>query len=157
MVIVWGILNDVDEDDLVAQVRAQITVNGDDDSLKRKIYRQRVTNVPHWDDINQEKFVGLPVNQIPQRRARMDQVIQNTVNDAWNEPTVIKVIIVQEDYNPIEMDYIHDIFQVDSAVISKKVKIVKKPKHPEQPYIWQFGIDKLKVQEFVQAWLNLER
>ena len=111
---------------MVKQVRERIQTNGDDDSLKRKIYRQRVASIPLWDDINQEKFVALPVNQIPQRRARMDQVFQNTVNDAWNEPTVIKVIIVQEDYNPMKMEYIHDAFQLDSAVISKKIDIVKK-------------------------------
>lgn len=142
---------------MVAQVRNKIQSNSDDDTLKRKIYRQRVAAIPLWDDINQEKFVALPVNQIPQRRARMDQVFQNTVNDAWNEPSVIKVIIVQEDYNPMKMEYIHDMFQLDSAVVSKKVDIIKKYKHSDNPYVWQFGIDKLKVQEFVQAWLNLER
>ena len=147
----------MDEDDMVAQVRAKIQSRGDDDTLKRKIYRQRVASIPLWEDINQEKFVALPVNQIPQRRARMDQVFQNTVNDAWNEPTVIKVIIVQKDYNPMKLEYIHDVFQPDSAVVSTKVEIIKKYKHSEQPYVWQFGIDKLRVQEFVQAWLNMER
>ena len=154
---IWGIQNDADEDDMVAQVRQTIDVAGDDESLKRKIYRQRVVNIPLWDDINQEKYVSLPVNQIPQRKARMDQVIQNPINDAWNEPTVIKVIIVHEDYNPIDFNYIHDSFQIDTAVISQNVKIVEKSRHPDNQYNWQFGIDKLQVQNFVQAWLSVER
>ena len=142
---------------MVQQVKEKVTNIKDEESLKRKIYRQRVANIPLWNDINQEKFVALPVNQIPQRLAKMDQVFQNTVNDAWNEPSEIKVIIVHEDYNPKSFDYIHDSFEVSHQVTSSKVTIKENVAHPDQIHFWQFGVDKLKVQEFIQAWLNLER
>ena len=155
--LVWGIQNDADEDKMVEQVKLKLNLTGDDESIKRKIYRQRVVNIANWENINQEKFSPLPMNQIPQRLALMDQILQNPLNDAWNEPTIIKVLIIHEDYNPISFDYIHDVFEVESSVFTRKISIAEVPKHPDQPYMWQFGIDRLKIQEFVQSWLTLER
>ena len=154
---IWGIQNDANEDDMVAQVKEKLKLTGEDESLKRKIYRQRVTNIQFWDDINQEKFVSLPVNQIPQKGAKMDQLFQNSINDAWNEPSIIKVIIVQQDFNPNKFDFIHDSFELASAIVSQKVTINETLTHPDQQHFWQFGIDRLKVQEFIQSWLSLER
>ena len=149
--------DDVDEKDMIRQVKEKIPDAGPDDSLMRKIYRQRVVNVAGWEDINQEKIGTLPTNLIPQRQAKMDQVYSNNLNDSWNEPTIIQVIIVADEFVPNSFEYIHDSFTMAPVVLSQKVTITSKNLHPDNPYNWQFGIDRLAVQNFIHAFLNLVR
>ena len=108
-----------------------------------------------WEFINQEKFVAMPINLIPQPLTSMDQILNNRINDAWNEPTVIKVLIVKEELKPTKFDFVLDIF--DQGPSLQKIQLHTRNKHLNHPFNWQFGIDRLQVQQFVHNWLNLHR
>ena len=155
--LVWGIQDDSDEDNMIDQIRRRLPDSGTDETLRRKIYRQRVADVITWEDINQEKIAIFPMNMIPQKAAKMDQVFNNSLNDSWNEPTIIKVFIVNEENCPEKFDFIYDAFTIESSVISTKVTITSRIKHSDLTFNWQFGIDLIQVQNFKQSWLHMIR
>ena len=126
------------------------------DVLARKIYRQRVAQVAEWEFINKETLSVMPINLIPQKSAKLDQVLNNRINDPWNQPTIIMVYIINAEHKPTEMNFILDSFgQPTTSEANFNLKLTNQ--HPENPYNWQFGIDKLKVDQFIQAWMNCTR
>ena len=68
---IWGIQDDVDEDDLVTQAMNQCNKITDKSSMARKIYRHCVSNVADWPHINKEKFIPMPFNLIPQKSSKL--------------------------------------------------------------------------------------
>ena len=153
--LVWGIQDDVDERDLLNQVLVKVPGLKDKASTSRRIYRQRVMATNSWKYINQEKFVAMPINLIPQPSTSMDQILNNRINDAWNEPTIIKVLIVKEELKPAKFEFVLDCFDQGPSIT--KMELQTRDKHVDHPYNWQFGIDKLQVQQFIHNWLNLQR
>lgn len=152
---VWGIQDDVDEDDLVEQVVNKCSVPQDKASLKRKIYRHRVLDTNSWEHLNKEKFVAMPINLIPQKQSPMSQVVNNRLNDSWNEPTVIKVLIIQEELKPTQSDFVLELMEMGQE--TTKIILKHKDLHPDNSYNWQFGIDKMQNNQFKHNWLNLVR
>ena len=71
---IWGIQDDVDEENLIDQVQEKCPEETDRELLARKIYRHRVSMVGEWDSINKEKFSAMPYNLIPQKQAKINQV-----------------------------------------------------------------------------------
>ena len=67
-----------------------------------------MTNVNNWEFINKEKLQSMNVHLIPQKKAKLEQVINHRINDSWNEPTIIRVIIVNEEHKPTQSEYLHD-------------------------------------------------
>lgn len=146
----------MDEDDLVKQVlqkRPDISDKAENLSLKRKLYRHRVLDSNNWQHLNKEKFVAMPINLIPQKSSLMSQIVNNRINDSWNEPTVIKVLIVNEELKPTSSEFLLDLLGADDT----KIKLDHKPAHTENLYNWQFGIDKMQNLQFRHNWLNLVR
>ena len=86
----------------------------------------------------------------------MEQVLNNRINDAWNEPSIIRVLIVTEELKPTSTEMLMD-FMEGYNLQTKTVKLEFKMKHPEDPSNWQFGVDKMQVQAFIHSWLNLLR
>ena len=146
----------MDENDLVNQVCENSSDILSKDVMARKIYRQRVAQVAEWDSINKERLSIMPINLIPQKSAKLDQVLNNRINDPWNEPTIIMVHIVNAEHKPTEMKFTLDSFaQTTTSETIFNLKLTNQ--HPENTFNWQFGIDKLQVDQFIQAWMNLNR
>ena len=141
---------------MIDQVQKQCPEETDRELLARKIYRHRVSMVGNWDSINKERYSSMPYNLIPQRSAKVNQVLNNRINDPWNQPTTFKVIIVNEEHKPASSTLVLDSFD-RNVVTSRKIDLEYKIKHPENKFNWQFGIDRLLTQNFVQSWLNLQR
>ena len=124
-------------------------------SLKRKIYRHRVLDTNYWNHINKEKFIAMPINLIPQKSSPMSQVVNNRLNDSWNEPTIIKVLIVHEELKPTSSEFVLDLYEAGPE--TRRIKLDHKLLHPDNLYNWQFGIDKMQNIQFKHNWLNLIR
>ena len=149
-------MDDTDKEDLIDQIIKEVPQEKDRDIIARKLYRHRVVDTGNWEHINKEKMSNMQASLIPQRQAKLDQVINNRINDSWNEPTIIRVIIVNEEHKPASSEIIYDVF-VPEGTITTKVVLSPKVKHPENPFNWQFGIDKMLVQQFVEDWTKMER
>ena len=154
---IWGIQDDVDEEHLVKQVQTAFPDQTDTDSIKRKLYRQRVGKISQWPDINNEKFVSMPFNLIPQKLAKMDQLLNHSINDAWNEPTRIQVLIVKEESVPKEFEFSLDLVNDSGEFITKTVTLMSRLKNQNLTFNWQFGIDREKVHNFMHNWVNMKR
>ena len=154
---IWGIRDDVDEDHLVKQVQTAFPAQKDVDSIRRKIYRQRVEKISKWDDINNEKFVSMPYNLIPQKLAKLDQLLNHSINDAWNEPTIIQVIIVKQESVPQKMEFSLDTVDDNGEFQTKSVTLMSQFKNKDATFNWQFGIDLEKVHNFIHSWINMKR
>ena len=154
---IWGIRDDVDEENLADQVQTASPSQLDKDSIQRKIYRQRVNDIAKWPDINNEKFVGMAWNMIPQKATKMDQLLNLSINDSWNEPTCIQVLIVNQDATPDSLEFALDTVHSDNNYSTETLKLEIKNKHQELPFNWQFGIDRERVHQFIHSWTNLIR
>lgn len=154
---IWGIRDDVDEEHLVKQVQTAFPDEKDTDSLKRKIYRQRVGKISQWDDINNEKFISMPYNLIPQKLAKMDQLLNHSINDAWNEPTQIQVLIVKQESVPMEWEFSLDTVNDKNEFQTKEVTLMSQFKNEMATFNWQFGIDLEQVHNFMHSWINMKR
>ena len=102
---------------MIEQVIAQCPGETNRDSLARKLYRHRVANVNNWEFINKDKIVSMNINLIPQKQAKLEQVINNRINDSWNEPTIIRVLIINEEHKPTQSEYVHDQIQDQASFI----------------------------------------
>ena len=88
---IWGIQDDVDEDDLVDQAMKQCDKITDKVSMARKIYRHRVSSVADWPHINKEKFIPMPFNLIPQKSTKpgfTDKL--SVINDSYYQIIILK-------------------------------------------------------------------
>ena len=86
----------------------------------------------------------------------MEQVLNNRINDAWNEPTVIRVLIVTEELKPTSTEMLIDLMDGYNTK-TNVVKLDMVTKHPDDQANWQFGVDKMQVQAYIHSWLNLVR
>ena len=154
---IWGIRDDVDEEHLIQQVQTAFPDQTDVDSIKRKIYRQRVEKISQWPDINNEKFVSMPYNLIPQKLAKMDQLLNHSINDAWNEPTRIQVLILKQESVPQQMEFSLDTIGDKGEFQNKTVTLMSQFKHQQLSFNWQFGIDLETVHNFMHNWINMKR
>ena len=153
----WGLLDDVDEENLVNQVQTAFPEQKDRASIGRKIYRQRVASIPSWDDINNDKFTGMAWNQIPQKFSKLDQLLNHNINDSWNEPSIIQVLIIHQETAPTELDFSLDIVDENGQYTTLTATLMLQDQHPELPFNWQFGIDREAVHHFMHCWTNLKR